>query len=162
MYGCWQGCDVWQVAGPTIPRVGPTIHQAAAGGRLKKSVIWQIICCLTNRTICEMTNLISTRIAHSTNSALIFLMKIVCIKVSWASSWDYGTYHTGDQRRLRQACPSTQSRQSRCCLHTWSMEVDEGSDKNQTSSPTGWLLMRVWRMSLQRTKSTIIWWHGSI
>ena len=24
--------------------------------------------------------------------------------IIWASSWDYGTYHTGDQRRLRQAC----------------------------------------------------------
>ena len=22
----------------------------------------------------------------------------------WASSWDYGTYHIGDQRRLRRAC----------------------------------------------------------
>ena len=29
----------------------------------------------------------------------------------WARSWDYGTYHIGDQRRLR-------------CSHTWSMEVD--------------------------------------
>ena len=33
--------------------------------------------------------------------------------------------------------------------------------KNQTSSPTGWMQMPVWRMSLQRTKSTIIAWHGS-
>ena len=33
--------------------------------------------------------------------------------------------------------------------------------KNQTSSTTGWLRMRVWRMSLRRTKSTIISWHGS-
>ena len=29
------------------------------------------------------------------------------------------------------------------------------------SSPTGWLRMRVWRMSLRRAKSTIISWHGS-
>ena len=29
-------------------------------------------------------------------------------------------------------------------------------------APTGWLGMRVWRMSLRRTKSTIISWHGSI
>ena len=32
---------------------------------------------------------------------------------------------------------------------------------NQTSSPTGWLRMHVWRMSLRRMKSTIISWHGS-
>ena len=33
--------------------------------------------------------------------------------------------------------------------------------KNQTFSPTGWLRMRVWRMSLRRMKSTIISWHSS-
>ena len=49
--------------------------------------------------------------------------------ITWSSSWDYGTYHIGDQRRLRRACPAAQSRQSLCCLHTWSMEVDEGSDR---------------------------------
>ena len=82
----------------------------------------------------------------------------------WASSWDYGTYHIGDKRGLRQvyalAQSSAQSRQSLRCLHTWNMEVDEGSDQTQTSSPTGWLCMRIWRMSLRRTKSTIISWNG--
>ena len=53
----------------------------------------------------------------------------------WASSWDYGTYHIGDKRRLRRACASAQSRQSLHCSHTWSMEEDEGSYKNQTSNP---------------------------
>ena len=48
---------------------------------------------------------------------------------NWATTWDYGTFHIGDQRRLRRACPSEQSRQSLCCSHTWSMEVDEGSDQ---------------------------------
>ena len=47
----------------------------------------------------------------------------------WASSWDYGTYHIGDQRRLRRACASAQSRQSLCCSHRWSMEVVEGSNQ---------------------------------
>ena len=28
----------------------------------------------------------------------------------WASSWDYATYHIGDQRRRRRACASAQSR----------------------------------------------------
>ena len=36
-----------------------------------------------------------------------------------------------------------------------------GPTKNQTSSPTGWLRMHVWRMSLRRTKNTIISWDGS-
>ena len=79
----------------------------------------------------------------------------------WASSWDYGTYHIGDQRRLRRACASEQSPQSIRCSHTCSMEVDERSYKNQTLSLTGWLRMHVWRMSLLRTKSTIISWDGS-
>ena len=38
----------------------------------------------------------------------------------------------------------------------------KGPTKNQTSSPTGWLHMGVWRMSLWRTKSTIISYHGSL
>ena len=52
------------------------------------------------------------------------------LTVKWTSSWDFGTYHTGDQRRLRRACISAQSRQSLRCSHTWSMEVNEGSDQN--------------------------------
>ena len=35
-------------------------------------------------------------------------------------------------------------------------KLTKGSTKNRTSSPTGWLCMRVRRMSLWRTKSTII------
>ena len=80
----------------------------------------------------------------------------------WASSWDYGIYHTGDQQWLRRDCTAAQSHQSLRCFHTCSMEVDEGSTKYQRSSPTGWLCMCVWRMSLRRTKSTIILWHGSV
>ena len=70
----------------------------------------------------------------------------------WASSWDYGTYHIGDQRRLRQASTSAQPRQS---LHYLHMKYGSRCE-NQTSSPTGWLRMHVWRMSLRRTESTII------
>ena len=36
----------------------------------------------------------------------------------WASWWDYGTYHIGDQWRLQQDCTSAQSSQSLRCLHT--------------------------------------------
>ena len=37
----------------------------------------------------------------------------------WASSWDYGTYHIGDQQRLRRACACAQSCQSIHSSHTW-------------------------------------------
>ena len=37
----------------------------------------------------------------------------------------------------------------------------KGPTKYQTSSPTGWLHMRVWRLHLRRTKSAIISWAGS-
>ena len=47
----------------------------------------------------------------------------------WASSWDYATYHIGEQRRLRRACASVQSPWSLRCLHIWSMEVDKGSNQ---------------------------------
>ena len=68
----------------------------------------------------------------------------------------------GDQRRLRRACASAQSRQSLRCSHTWSMEVNEGSRPNiRHLAPLDWLRMRVWRMSWQRTKSAIISWAGS-
>ena len=38
----------------------------------------------------------------------------------------------------------------------------KGPTKNQTSSPTAWLRMHVWRMSLRKMKSAIISWHGLI
>ena len=60
---------------------------------------------------------------------------LVHSKIIWASSWDYGTYHIGDQRRLWQACTSMQSCQSLRCSHTWSMEVDEGSHQKSDIYP---------------------------
>ena len=92
---------------------------------------------------------------------LSFRVRVCSSEHHSSHSWDYGTHNIGDQRRLRQACASGQSRQSIRHSHTWSMEVDEGSDQNQTSSPTGRLRMRVWRMSLRRTKNTIISGYGS-
>ena len=92
----------------------------------------------------------------------LFVMRWLGPCDNWASPWDYGTYEVGDQWSLRRACASAQSCQSLSCLHTWSMEVDEGSDKKKTSSFTGWLCMQVWIMSLRMTKSIIISWYGSI
>ena len=40
-------------------------------------------------------------------------------------------------------------------------KYSKGPTKNQTFSPTGWLRMRVWRMSLRRSKSAIVSWAGS-
>ena len=65
-------------------------------------------------------------------------MRRMTKKHNWASTWDFGTYHIGDQWRLRRACASTdstQSRQSLHCSHTWSMEVDEGSDQKSDIWP---------------------------
>ena len=81
---------------------------------------------------------------------------------NWASSSDYGTYHIGNRRRLRWACTFEQSPQSLRCSHTWSMEVDEGSDQKSN-------IYRHWmdahaqlKNALWRTKSIIISWHGSV
>ena len=57
------------------------------------------------------------------------------IITKWASSWDYDTYHIGDQRRLRQDCVFAQTWQSLRCLHTWSMEEDEGSGQKSGIQP---------------------------
>ena len=43
--------------------------------------------------------------------------------IKWASSWNYGPYHIGNQRRLRWVCASAQSHQSLRYSHTWSMKV---------------------------------------
>ena len=83
----------------------------------------------------------------------------------WASSWDYGTYHIGDQRSLRRACASAQSPQSLRYSHIAHMKY--GSRRRVRSkirhlAPTGWLCMRIWRMNLRRTKNATISWAGSV
>ena len=85
-------------------------------------------------------------------------------QIKRASSWDYGLYHIGNQRRLKRACASAQSLQIHCCSHFAQMKYWSGRrirPKVETSRPTWWLRMRFWRMSLWRTKSTIISWDGS-
>ena len=39
-------------------------------------------------------------------SQIFFCMQVQQNRIKWASPWDYGTYHIGDQRRLRRACAS--------------------------------------------------------
>ena len=126
-----------------------------------------VVRCLDSITvsISEISSLCLASVAEQAGLSLPWSQTpkagFLATRLIWASSWDYGTYHIGDQRRLRRDCASAQSLQSLHCSPTWSMAVTKGPTKNQTSSPTGWLRMRVWRMSLRRTKSAIISWAGS-
>ena len=55
----------------------------------------------------------------------------------WASSWDYGTCHIGDQWRLRGACATAQSHQSLRCSPIWNMEVKKRSDQKSEINRLG-------------------------
>ena len=48
--------------------------------------------------------------------------------LKWVSSFEYGTYHIGEQQRFRRASASVQYRQSLCCSHMQYLELDEASD----------------------------------
>ena len=86
-------------------------------------------------------------------------LKIMISILKWASSWDYDTCRIGDQRRLRRACASAQSRQTLHYSHKYSSRRRFRPKKD--IYPTGWLRMHVYRMSLRGTKSTIIPRGGS-
>ena len=105
-----------------------------------------------NTTICAFKNVYKFFCAFC-----VIKVKSVMFKIKLSQLMRSWYYHIGDQWRLGRACASTQSRQSLRCSHTWSMEVDESPTKKQTYSPTGWLRMHIWRMSLRRTKSAISW-----
>ena len=83
--------------------------------------------------VATLVILLSPELKKSTRDFKLNRLKFNSVYTSlefiWASSWDYGTYHIGDQWRLGRACAFAQSRQSLRCSHTWSMEVDEGSDQ---------------------------------
>ena len=71
------------------------------------------------------------QIADTTNNRMLHIL------IKWASSWDYGTYHIGDQQRLRRACAFAPSRQSlRLFAHMKYGSRRKGPSENQTSSPT--------------------------
>ena len=79
----------------------------------------------------ENKNMIFFHLTYTKKSPTIVcvLPNISLLFLIWASSWDYGTYHIGHQRRLRQTCAFAQSHQSLRCSRKWSMEVDQGSDQ---------------------------------
>ena len=61
-----------------------------------------IFCSLT---VCikQMNHLLST--TGYTFVGQVFLYSLFSLSTfKWSSSWDYGTYHIGDHRRLRRAC----------------------------------------------------------
>ena len=61
--------------------------------------------------------------------ACFCIMLYIGLSMKRASSWDYGTSRTCNQRRLRRACTSAQSSAQSCqghkCSHT--RNVDEGA-----------------------------------
>ena len=69
----------------------------------------------------------SPKLLHNTFFPVFFFFFFFYKYINWASSWDYGTYHIGDQRRLRPRAFVVRTHD------TWSMEVsmevDEGSDQ---------------------------------
>ena len=104
-----------------------SIFLKEAGGHKSNTIIKSIIitvrrCKWSNTTITSTTEnkhyVVGTKTAH----------RGFCCAI-WASSWDYGTYHIRDQRRLRRAGASAQFPRSLHCSHTWSIEVDKGSDQ---------------------------------
>ena len=91
--------------------------------------IWQQFLVMESLGLLHMATSTSIRISQTLfwSSKLLYGIVFSSMYI-WASLWDYGTYHIGD-RRLRRACASAQSRQNLRCSHTWSMEIDEGSDQ---------------------------------
>ena len=97
---------------------------------------------------------------NTLSETFLFQIGISVLKiVIWASSWDYDTYHIGDQQRLRRACAV--SPEPLLFAHMKYGSRRRVRPKITKSSLTGWLRMRIWRISLLRTKSTITSWHGS-
>ena len=103
-------------------------------------------------------------------SSLFYFTEILVLNANnliwvyiWDSSWDYGTYHVGDQQRLRRACAFAQSPQSLHCSHTWSMEVGRVRPKIRHLAPLDGCACACeeW-INLRRMKSTIISWHWLI
>ena len=89
---------------------------------------------------CNISVVANTTYAYRLCFYVLHLMWYVlwwaCLcKLNWASSCDNGTYHVCEQRRLRRACASAQSRLSLRCLHTWCMEADKGFDKKSDIYP---------------------------
>ena len=109
------------------------------------------ITCLLSRWIYTLSDLQSQSF-----TCFLFLFLFIYLLLFFFFSLFFSACITRNLSQLMRLWYFAQSRQSLRCSHTWSMEVDEGSLQNQTSSPTGWLRMRVWRMCLRRTKSAII------
>ena len=70
--------------------------------------------------------IVHTWVVHSCKQIVYIVCFCFCLIMSQTKYGlhDDGTYHIGNQRRLRQDCL-----RSLRCSHTWSVAVDEGSDQ---------------------------------
>ena len=64
-----------------------------------------------------------------------YSMAFTTAKGRGASTSGKGTFHLGEQRKIRRACASAQSRQNLRCPHNLHTELKEASDKEQHLSP---------------------------
>ena len=125
-----------KLPGPAICCIEKVIHTAVYVNKFNLK-----ICNPLDQTLLGTPDISSRNHKHKWNASenkqferymhmhdVLFIMRKLKMDII-SSSWDYGTYHKGDQQRLRQAWTSAQSRQSLRCSHTWSREVDEGSDQ---------------------------------
>ena len=65
-------------------------------------------------------------------SSIFFCISFICI---WAASSEFGTYRLCEQRRLRRACASAQSRQNLRCSLIQAMNQEETSDRKPDPWP---------------------------
>ena len=97
---------------------------------------------------------------------------VILLVLSWGGSHSLVHCRNGfAEVLLRKWASAQQNKQNDICTqapepslfaHIKVWKKMKGPTKNQTSSSIGWLRMRVWRMSLQRTKEAKTSCHGSI
>ena len=78
-------------------------------GIISKYKKWSHVCFIALTFARSLGRCLTARpVASYSNSFLgtwqMLMHEKMCNPYIWASSWDYGTYYIGDQRRLRQAC----------------------------------------------------------
>ena len=61
---------------------------------------------------------------------LLYILYMYIHEYGHLSTHDFSSYHIVEHWRLRQAWADVQTRQSFCCSHTQSMDVNEESDQN--------------------------------
>ena len=88
-------------------------------------------------------------------------IKLFNNKIFWAGPREKGTYHICEQRRLRRACASLQSRQSLRCSLTQHRELEEVSDKKPHLGPFRVAAQVCLKDLNLRILRPLFWWKGS-